>query len=277
MAREQASLVGRTFVQVDRAFWCIHEHLDVMVPLALPTLGAMAAAAVILIGVWRTWELPGWADFLIGAVALPWVALIVFTVLPLPGAVFAWGQAGGQTLTPRECFAWCGRRAGRLFSVFARLAPVWLLSLVFLGVPLLWVWPRTCLAPLVTLFEDEPRVFRRSRRILREGLAVYVLGGLFLGMAVVLGGLVATPRLILATPALGAHVLEARWRRLVLDYLWVFESLSAAVILTALAMSWCITLVLLYHEVRWVREGEDLRQKIRQLRGKVLVEGGAAP
>src|SRR5438874_2360466 len=114
MSREKPSLVGRTLVQVDRAFWCIHEHLEAMVPLGLPTLAAMAVVAVALTVAWRTWELPGWVNFLVIAVALPWVGMLLFTLLPLPGAVFAWRLACGETPSPRECFAWCGRRSGRL-------------------------------------------------------------------------------------------------------------------------------------------------------------------
>lgn len=277
MAREKVSLVGRTLVQVDRAFWCIHDQLEPIVVLSLPTLAAMALAALAIVGVWRTWELPGWMGFVWTVVILPWLALLLFTVLPLPVAVFAWQRASGQSATVRECFAACWRHAGRLAGVIVRMALLWLLSLVFFGIPLMIVWPRTCMAPLVAIFEDQPRIFRRSRRILREDVAVYVLGGLFLGMALVLGCLVATPRLVLGTSALGAHVLDAHWRQLIVQYLWIFETLSAAVVITALAMGWWMALALLYHEIRWNREGEDLRQKILQLRGKIQIEGRGGP
>jgi hypothetical protein len=277
MTRERNSLVARTLVQIDRAFWCIHEHPDTLALLGLPTLVAMGVAALLLVGLWRTWELPGWADFLLGAVVLPWAALVIFTVLPLPCAVFAWRRAAGEVSTAQECLAWCGRRVGRLLSVLVPLGLLWLVSLLLLGIPLFYVWPRTCAAPLVALFEDQPRIFRRSRRLLREDVAVYVIVGLYLAVGLVLGGVVATPRLVLGTSMLGAHVLDAQWRESLLAYLWVFETVSAAVILTALAMSWWIALTLLYHDIRWGREGEDLRQKVLQLRGRILVEGSGRP
>ena len=267
------SLVGRGLVQVDRAFWCIHEHLDVLALLGLPTLVGMAGGAAGMVFIWRTWALPGWVNFLLIAVVLPWLGILLFTALPLPAAVFAWRLGSGEQASPGACYAWCARRSARLLWAIFRMALLWLVSLAFLGVPLLVVWPRTSLVPLVALFEDTPRVFHRSRRMLREDLAIYVLGGIFFCMAIVLGGLVATPRILLGTSALGANLLEARWRRLLLDNLWIFESLSTAVVLTALALSWWIALTLLYQEVRWTREGEDLLQKIRLLRTKVLNEG----
>ena len=58
-----------------------------------------------------------------------------------------------------------------LFWLLFRLGLLWLGSLLLLGLPLLWFWPRTCLTPLVALFEDERRIFRRSRRMLREDSA----------------------------------------------------------------------------------------------------------
>ncbi len=138
------------------------------------------------------------------------MALFIFTAFPLPCAVFAWKAAQGETATAGECFAWCWRRAGRLLWVLIRLGLLWLVSLLFFGLPLLWVWPRTCLTPLVALFEDERRIFRRSRRMLREDLAVPLMGFLYLGMGIVLGGLVVLPRLLFGTPVLGAHLLDAQ-------------------------------------------------------------------
>jgi hypothetical protein len=137
---------------------------------------------------------------------------------------------------------------------------------VLFWLPLLVIWPRTCMTPLVALFEDGPRIFRRSRRILQEDAAIYVLGGLYVSMAVVLGGLVLTPRVVLTSQMLGSHILDASWRQMAAEYLWIFEALSAAVVVTALAMTWWISLTLLYHEIRWVREGEELRRKIVRLR-----------
>src|SRR5262249_29294731 len=159
-------------------------------------------------------------DVLLAAVLAPWLALLVFTAFPLPCAVFAWKIAHGDPATASECLAGCWRRAGRLFGVMVRLGLLWLVSLMLLGIPLLWVWPQTCLVPLVALFEDERRIFRRSRRILREDIAVPLMGLLYLGLGLVLGGLVALPRLVLATPMLGAHLLEARWLTMILGRLW---------------------------------------------------------
>jgi hypothetical protein len=270
MARKKTSLVERTVVQIDRAFWCIHDHLDVMVPLGLPTCLAMFFVALVLVGIWQTWTLPGWMNYLLIAIVVPELALLIFTVLSLPCAVFAWRRASGEVPTARQCFAACTQRGWRLAWVVFRLALLWLFSFVLFGIPLMVIWPRTCLTPLIALFEDQRKVFRRSRRILGEDVAVYVIGGIYLAIALVLGFLIFLPRLLIGTQMLGAHLMDAQWRRLVLDYLWIFEGLSAALVLTALSMSWWISLTLLYHEVRWAREGEDLRQKILQLRGKIV-------
>jgi hypothetical protein len=45
--------------------------------------------------------------------------------------------------------------------------------------------------------------------------------------------------------------------------------MSVAILLTAMAMSWWISLTFLYHDIRSIREGEDLRGRIAQLRGKL--------
>ena len=269
MARPKTSLLRRILVQTDCAFWCIHDHLDVLAYLGLPTLVALLTGAMVLVGVWRTWELPIVAQVLIAGVLVPFLMLFIFTALPLPCAVFAWKAAGGETATASECLTWCRRRAGRLFRVLIHLGLLWLGSLLLLGLPLLWVWPRTCLAPLVALFEDEPRIFRRSRRILREDLGVPLMGFLYLGMGTVLGGLVVLPRLLVGTPMLGAHLVDARWRPLILDHLWIFETMSVAILLTAIAMSWWISLTLVYHDILWIREGEDLKRRIALLRIKL--------
>jgi hypothetical protein len=269
MARPKTSLLRRILVQTDCAFWCIHDHLDVLAYLGLPTLAALLTGALALVGIWRTWDFPAVVDFLIAAGLVPFLALFLFTALPLPCAVFAWKAAGGETATVGECFSWCRRRAGRLLGVLIRLGLLWLVSLLFFGLPLLWVWPRTCLTPLVALFEDEPRIFRRSRRILREDYAVPLMGSLYLGMGIVLGGLVVLPRLLLGTPMLGAHLLDARWRPAIVDHLWIFEMMSVAILLTAISMSWWISLTLVYHDIRWVREGEDLKRRIASLRAKL--------
>jgi hypothetical protein len=45
--------------------------------------------------------------------------------------------------------------------------------------------------------------------------------------------------------------------------------MSVAILLTAIAMSWWISLTLVYHDIRWVREGEDLKRRIALLRVKL--------
>ena len=269
MARPKRSLLRRIFIQTDCAFWCIHDHLDVLAYLGLPTLGALVAGALAMVGMWRTWEFPVLINVLIAGVIGPFAGLFIFTALPLPCAVFAWKAACGEEATVGECFAWCRRRAGRLIGVLFRLSFLWLFSLVLLGLPLLWIWPRTCLTPLVALFEDERKIFRRSRRILGEDIGVSVIGSLYLGMGIVLGGMLALPRLLLGTGVLSAHLLDSAWRSFILEYLWIFEATSVAILLTAIAMSWWISLTLVYHDIRWVREGEDLRRRIAQLRAKL--------
>jgi hypothetical protein len=271
MARPRTSAVRRILVQTDCSFWCIHDHLDVLAYLGLPTLATLLFSALALVGIWRTWEFPVVVSVLVAGLLAPFLAFLVFTALPLPCAVFAWKAAGGEVATVRECFSFCRRRSGRLLGVLFRLGLLWLGSLLLLGLPLLWVWPRTCLAPLVALFEDERRIFRRSRRILREDVGVALMGFLYLGMGIVLGALIVLPRLLLGTPMLGAHLLDARWRPVIVDHLWIFETMSITILLTAIAMSWWISLSLVYREIRWVREGEDLKRRIALLRERLAV------
>ena len=276
MARPKTSILRRILVQTDCAFWCIHDHLDVLAYLGIPTLIGVLATALAVIGMWRTWDFPPVVDFLVGSMLFPFLALCIFTALPLPCAVFAWKSANGETATVRECFAWCGRRGGRLLGTLILLALIWLFSLALLGLPLFWFLPRTCLVPVVALFEDTPRIFRRSGRIFRDDFAVSLMGFLYLAMGIVLGGLVVLPRLLLGTPALGAHLLDERWRPAVVDRLWIFETMSVAILLTAIAMSWWISLTFVYHDIRWNREGENLKRRIAALRGK-LADGWSAP
>jgi hypothetical protein len=256
-------------VQTDCAFWCIHDHVDVLAYLGLPTLIALLSSALVLVGIWRSRDLPIPINVAIAAGLVPFLLLFICSVLPLPCAVFAWKTACGETATAGECYSFCRRRAGRLLSVFVRLSLLWLGSLLLLGLPLLWVWPRTCMTPLVALFEDDRRIFRRSRRILREDTGVTVMGSLYLGMGIVLGGLLVLPRLLLGTPMLGAHLLDASWRPAVLDQLWIFETTSVAILVTAIAVNWSISLTFVYHDVRWVREGEYLKRRIALLRSKL--------
>ena len=87
------------------------------------------------------------------ACVFPFLALCIFTALPLPCAVFAWKTAGGETATVGECFALCRRRTGGSSWILFRLALLWLGSLLLLGPP----------APL-GLAEDLPDAARRPVR-----------------------------------------------------------------------------------------------------------------
>jgi hypothetical protein len=269
MASPKKSILRRILVQTDCAFWCIHDHLDVLAYLGLPTLAVLIASALAVVGMWRTWDFPPLVDFIAGGLVLPFLSLCIFTALPLPCAVFAWKAALGEKATVGDCFAFCRRRAGRLLSVLSLMSLLWIASLALLGLPLIWVLPRTSLAPLVALFEDTRRVFRRSERILREDFSVTLMFFLYLAMGIVLGGLVILPRLLLGTPLLGAHLLDERWRPAVVDRLWIFETMSVAILLTAIAMSWWIALTFVYHDVRWYREGESLKRRIALLRARL--------
>ncbi len=56
---------------------------------------------------------------------------------------------------------------------------------------------------------------------------------------------------------------------MIVDNLWIFETMSVTVLLTAIAMGWWISLTLVYHDIRSVREGEDLKRRIALLRAKL--------
>jgi hypothetical protein len=265
MATQRPSLVRRTLVQIDLAFWCLHEDPLRVISLGLPTLLASGLLAVVITIVARTWVLPDFWNFVLYGVVYPWFAALIVTLAPLPAAVFAWHRAADQILTPGQCFQWCARRSSRLARAGFALAGVYLLGFVLFGLPLLIYWPRTCLAPMVALFEEEQRIFRRSRRLLRQETAVYVLSTLYFCFLIVLGVLLFLPRILLA-----AKLFETSWSRVAQDYLWVFEVLIGGVLLSAMTLSWCISLTLLYREIRQVREGEELREKLRRLHQQFL-------
>jgi hypothetical protein len=270
MARVKTSLVRRILVQTDCGFWCIHDHVVEITYLALPTLVALVTTALALVWMWRTWDLPTLVDVVVAGGVVPFLLLFIFSALPLPCAVFAWKTARGEPVTVSECYGVCWGRLGRLVSVFFRLALLWLLSLLLFGIPLLVIWPRTCLAPIVALFENDRRIFRRSRRLFRDDSAVTLMGALYLAMGLVLGGLLVLPRLLIGTPMLGAHLLDASWRPTILSQLWIFETISVAILLTAIAVNWWITLTLVYHDIRWIREGEGLKRQVALLRAKLV-------
>lgn len=271
MAKGRSSLVRRAFVQMDMAFWCIHENAGMLAGLGTITLGATLVLALVAASVWRTWDLPGGIDYLLAAVLCPAVGLLILVFGPLPCAVFAWERAQGNDPSAGACMRQCLRRGGRLAWLAVRLSLLWLVSFVFAGLPLLIVWPRTCLTPLVVLFEPQQRPFLRSRRLLREELAVYVLGTLHLGIVVVLGLTVAMPRIVLALRRVADRGGPGTpWGQWMWDHLWIFESISGAIIVTTMAVSWCMSLTLLYRDIRHFREGDGLRARIHELRDRLI-------
>jgi hypothetical protein len=102
-------------------------------------------------------------------------------------------------------------------------------------------------------------------------MSITLMGMLYLCMALVLAGFVVLPRLLVSTPALGSNVLDSRWRRLIADYLWIFETVSIASLLTAVAVTWWVSLTLVYHDIRRIREGEELKRRIAAYRTRASV------
>jgi hypothetical protein len=248
---------------MDLAFWCLHEHLPQLAVLALPTVAAAASLAAIIAIVIRTWELPIVINFGLYGVVYPVAALSIVTLGPVPCAVFAWHRAAGRVVTPRECFEHCNARARRLIPLGLRLLLCYFFWFLLAGIPMLFLWPRTCLAPLVALFENDRRIFARCRRLLKEENTVYVLAGLYTLLSISLGFLIAIPRLLLL-----ARITQAPWTRPVQNYLWAFEFLSGTVLVAGMAVSWCLSLTFLYFDIRRTREGDELREKIRIMREK---------
>ena len=263
MARSQSSLIRRSFSQVDLAFWCIHEHPGQLVVLAMPLLIGVALIASSIALVFRTWDLPVIYTTLLYGLVYPTLSLWILTFAPLPCAVFAWHRSTGQLLDKRECFRFLNRRWRRLFHVAARLALFYPLWFLFAGLPMLWFWPCTCLAPMVALFEDDRRIFKRSRRLLKEDAAVYLLAVVHLCMLLALVALVFLPRGLAAT-----KLFETPLTRALADYLWAFEVLSLMLVACGMSVSWCLSLTLLYANIRQWREGELIRERLQQLREK---------
>ena len=59
------------------------------------------------------------------------------------------------------------------------------------------------------------------------------------------------------------------------DKLWIFETMSVAMLLAAIAMSWWVSATFLYHDIRWNREGEYLKSRVATLRSKLAAGWGA--
>lgn len=270
VATSTGHFVSRALRQMDRSFWCLHDDLATFAVLGLPTFITFGALGSSLAIVLRTFDLDLGIGYLIWGIVVPVTALMSVTFLPLPCSVFAWSKARGQRLTAGECFAVCIRRIGRLAPVILWMAFSFTWWVILAGLPLLILWPRTCLAPMVALFEDQRRVFWRSRRLMHEDHAIYVLAGLYLLMMLVLGSLIFVPRLILF-----ADVIKTPWVQTLENSIWAFELVSGIILLTGVAVSWCVALTLFYHDLRYHREGELLRNKIEVLYEKYVPAGGA--
>src|SRR5262249_37292626 len=120
---------------------------------------------------------------------------------------------------------------------------------------------RSCLAPDVALFENQSKIFRRTRQLMREDSVIHVLAGLFFLFALVLGALIPIPRLVLFS-----NVFESEWTRIAEDSIWAFELICGVVLTTGLAVGWSVALTLFYYDLRQYREGERIARKVAVLR-----------
>ncbi len=256
---------------MDRSFWSLHDELTSFALLGLPTFAALSALGLSLALLLRSFDLDPGIAFLVWAVIVPVAALATVTFLPLPCSVFVWFQAQRTPRTVGECFSDCLRRSGRLIPVVVWLVFSFTWWVALLGIPLLILWPRTCLAPMVALFEDQRRIFRRSRRLMQEDHAIYVLAGLYLLLMFVLGSLIFVPRMILL-----AEIIKTPWAAALGESIWAFELVSGILLLTGVAISWCVSLTLFYHDLRHHREGEFLRNKVEALFRKYAASGEPA-
>jgi hypothetical protein len=267
MSTRHSSLTRRALVQMDLAFWYLHAHFAQLAALAAPTLIAVFVVAAVLVAIMQVWSLPGILLYVLYAIVVPTVVMWVAVFMPLPSAVFAWHRASGSLPETRECFRFCLSRLRRLVPVAVWLFFTYFLWFIFLGLPLLYFWPRTCAAPAIALFEDERRVFQRSRRLLKEDIAIRVLALLYFGIFLAMALLLFLPRILLATQGRLVESVASRW---LVDNLWIAEVLGCAILISGVAVGWCISMTLLYREVRIVREGEFLREKIEQMRRELL-------
>jgi hypothetical protein len=135
---------------------------------------------------------------------------------------------------------------------------------------LLYFGPRTCAATSVALFEQDRRIFQRARRLLKEDIAIRLLALLYFAIFLALGLLLFMPRIVLSAQGRLVASSASRW---VLDNLWIVETLGSALLVSGIAVGWCISITLLYREVRIVREGELLRDEIGKLRQELLPVG----
>ena len=270
MAASAQNFALRALRQIDRSFWTLHDNLGTYMVLGLPTFIGLASIGVVLAVIVRSYDLDPGLAFLLWALVTPISCLTVLTFGPLPCSVFAWSRAQGESRTVGECFSALARNGGRLFWVGLRLLFSFLWWSLLFGLPFLILWPRTCMAPMVAIFEQQPRVFWRSRKLMQEDQAIFMLAGLYLVMTAVLSSLIFLPRLIISS-----RLLTVSWLTAVQDSLWAVELVSGVLLLTAIAVSWCVALTLFYHDLRFHREGEGLRIKADALRSKYARLRGA--
>jgi hypothetical protein len=268
---QRPSLIRRAVIQMDLAFWYLHAHFAQLAILALPTLIAVFAIAIVVATIIQTWELPGVLAYVLFAIVLPTLAMWVAVFAPLPSAVFAWRRANGTLPETRECFAFCWQRGGRLTRVGVRLFFSYLWWFILFGIPLLFLWSRTCAAPAVALFEDDPRIFQRSRRLLKEETAIHLLAALYFAVFVALALFLFLPRIALSIPSQILATSTSRW---LTDHLWIPEMFGSGILVSIMAVGWCISMTLLYRDIRFMREGEILRERIDEVRDELL---GASP
>jgi len=271
MAVRSRKLVSRALRQMDRSFWSLHDDLPTFAVLALPTFFALATLGLAAALTVRLYDLAAPIAFLAWWFVLPLASLATVTFCPLPCSIFVWSRAQGTTTTAGQCFSTFFRRMRRLVPVI-----IWLLFSYFWWALLFWIptlvlWPRTCLAPMVALFEVPDRVFVRARKLMHEDHAIYVLAGLYLLLSLVISGLIFVPRLVLL-----ADVFKTPWAVRIGESIWAFELVFGILALTGVAVSWCVALTLFYHDLRRIREGEGLRHKVDTLYGKYVPTGESA-
>ncbi len=272
MARRSPSIIGRSFTQMDRAFWCLHEYPAQIAVLAVPALLGFSVAAACAIALYRTWSLTGLLMYLVYAVAMPAVVLLLVAFLPLPCGAFVWRLAQRESPNVGDCFADVLKRVPRLLPVGLRLAVVYLFSFALAALPLLALWPRASLMPIVALFDDDRRIARRVRQLLKADWTVHTLAIAHIGVFVGLMATVFLPRILFNMEALATPTTDRLGR-----YLWAFELACAVLLAVALAVNWCLSLTLIYHEIRYVREGRWLRERIRTVHEAVAGHSALGP
>ena len=69
---------------MDRAFWCLHDHLPTFAVLGLPTLFAAMALAAIVTLLLRTWDLDLFSGYVLWSVIVPVLAMTILTFCRSP-------------------------------------------------------------------------------------------------------------------------------------------------------------------------------------------------